>query len=87
MGAGRHQQGMKIHEHHDHGLRPRQAVGETIAWRRRRLVEAGLDEGKARDVAVDLRLDLHALMQLTDRGCPPDLAVRILAPLGGEGGS
>ena len=29
----------------------------------------------------DARFDLHALIELAERGCPPDLAVRILAPL------
>jgi hypothetical protein len=32
-------------------------------------------------VAVDNRYDLHALLELVDRGCPPALAARILAPL------
>jgi len=27
------------------------------------------------------RVDLHELLQLVDRGCPPPLAARILAPL------
>jgi hypothetical protein len=31
-------------------------------------------------VAADPRFDLHALLELVDRGCPPPLAVRILAP-------
>ena len=26
-------------------------------------------------------MDLHALLELVDRGCPPRLAVRILAPI------
>jgi hypothetical protein len=26
-------------------------------------------------------VDLHQLLELVDRGCPPELAVRILAPL------
>jgi hypothetical protein len=30
---------------------------------------------------VDFSFDLHALLELVDRGCAPDLAVRILAPL------
>ena len=29
----------------------------------------------------DTRYDLHALIELVERGCPPELAVRILAPL------
>lgn len=35
-------------------------------------------------VAADARHDLHALLQLLDRGCPPDLAVRITSPLPGS---
>lgn len=78
---------MKIYEHHEHGLRSRQSVDDAIAWRYRSLVEAGFSEGMASVVATDLRLDLHALLQLIDRGCPPELAVRIVAPLGEEVGS
>jgi hypothetical protein len=29
-------------------------------------------------------LDLHALIELIERGCPPGLAARILAPLDTE---
>lgn len=50
-------------------------------WRRSRLVEAGFPQAEAARVAADPRFDLHALLQLVDRGCPPHLAVRILAPL------
>jgi hypothetical protein len=32
-------------------------------------------------LARDLSFDLHALLELVDRGCPPDLAIRILEPL------
>ena len=35
-------------------------------------------------LAADARYDLHALIELVERGCAPELAVRILAPLGGE---
>jgi hypothetical protein len=35
-------------------------------------------------VAADPELDLHALLELVDRGCPPELAVRIVAPTGRE---
>lgn len=78
---------MKTYEHHDHGLRHRQSVDEAIAWRHRNLVEAGFDEQMAGIIAVEPGLDMHALLQLIDRGCPPELAVRILAPLRGEVGS
>lgn len=52
-----------------------------MAWRRRCLISAGFPAPKARELAADERTDLHALLELTDRGCPPLLAVRILAPL------
>jgi hypothetical protein len=32
-------------------------------------------------LASDDRIDLHALLELIDRGCPPELAARIMAPL------
>jgi hypothetical protein len=32
-------------------------------------------------LANDRRFDLHAVLELVDRGCPPELAARILAPL------
>jgi hypothetical protein len=54
---------------------------DVRSWRRCRLVEAGFPAALAHDVAADPAFDLHALLQLVDRGCPPDLAVRILAPM------
>jgi hypothetical protein len=53
-------------------------------WRRRRLLALGLAEAAARRLAEDPRVDLHAILDLVDRGCPPELAVRIVAPLGDE---
>ena len=35
-------------------------------------------------LAEDGRYDLHALIELVERGCWPELAVRIVAPLGEE---
>lgn len=60
---------------------------EMRSWRRCRLVEAGYPAGLATAVAEDPRFDLHALLQLTDLGCPPDLAVRIAGPLPRDGSS
>ena len=54
---------------------------DVQAWRRCRLLEAGFPEGLAETAAADPQLDLHSLLQLVDRGCSPELAVRILAPL------
>ena len=53
----------------------------TITWRHDQLVHAGIDEELAEQLAEDRRYDLHALIELLERGCPPELAVRILAPL------
>lgn len=57
---------------------------ELTRWRRAYLVWAGLDQELARTVAGDLRFDLHALLELLERGCPPALAARILAPADDE---
>ncbi len=54
---------------------------DVIAWRRDQLVHSGFPLPVAVRVARDRRFDLHALIELAERGCPPDLAVRILAPL------
>lgn len=53
---------------------------DARTWRRCRLLEAGFPENLADAVAADPMFDLHVLLQLLDRGCPPDLAVRITAP-------
>ena len=58
---------------------------DVAAWRRDRLADAGFSLPLAARVAADRRFDLHALIELTERGCAPDLAVRILAPLDAEG--
>ncbi|HEX2105351.1 MAG TPA: hypothetical protein VHF51_16990 [Solirubrobacteraceae bacterium] len=54
---------------------------ELVGWRRRRLRRAGFAPDLAAAVARDCAMDLHALLDLVDRGCPPHLAARILAPL------
>jgi hypothetical protein len=56
-------------------------VSPVVEWRRSRLVSAGFGAGLAAELAQDCRIDLHAVLELTDRGCPPHLAARILAPL------
>ncbi len=48
-----------------------------VAWRRARLVEAGFEPAEADRLAATEELDLHAVLSLVDRGCPPALAVRI----------
>jgi hypothetical protein len=57
---------------------PPLALGE---WRRRRLIAAGFEASLAARLTQDESVDLHELLVLLDRGCPPELAARILAPL------
>lgn len=56
---------------------------DVMHWRRCRLLEAGFPVALAESLAADPQFDLHALLGLVDRGCPPELAVRIVAPLPG----
>jgi hypothetical protein len=59
----------------------RAEFGVVVGWRRGRLVAAGFAPDLAARLAGDCRIDLHAVLELVDRGCPPALAARILAPL------
>jgi hypothetical protein len=52
-----------------------------VPWRRSTLRRAGFDARTAAAIAADLRYDLPAILDLVDRGCPPPLAARIVAPL------
>ena len=61
--------------------RTRQATGSVVAWRRRRLELAGFGPTLAGELACSARVDLHELLDLLDRDCPPHLATRILAPI------
>jgi hypothetical protein len=56
-------------------------AAEVVFWRRDVLVEAGFPLPDARRLARDGRYDVHELLDLVARGCPPELAIRILAPL------
>lgn len=62
-------------------VRRAQGPREIVSWRRERLVGAGFPLPLAVRVARDPGYDLHTLTELTERGCPPELAVRIVAPL------
>jgi hypothetical protein len=57
----------------------------VVAWRRGRLREAGFDPESAEQLSRECGVDLHALIELVERGCPPPLAARILAPLEHDG--
>lgn len=87
--AGRlhgHQPGMTRNStDHARPCLPRAAPVDVRTWRRCRLLEAGFPEDLATRLAGLPRVDLHALLQLVDRGCPPHLAARILDPLDTDG--
>jgi hypothetical protein len=55
-----------------------------VQWRREQLRAAGFPLPLAARLAVDPGYDLHALIELTERGCGAELAARILAPLDAE---
>jgi len=58
---------------------------EVVAWRSEQLVHSGFPPSLAARLAPDAGYDLHGLIELAERGCPPETAARILAPLD-EGG-
>ena len=64
-----------------HRAAARQAPTNVAAWRRGRLRSAGFDPESAEQLSRECGVDLHALIELVERGCPPPLAARILAPL------
>jgi hypothetical protein len=51
---------------------------DVVRWRLRRLTDAGFDRELADALAAERDVDLHALLDLVDRGCPPHLAARIM---------
>jgi hypothetical protein len=60
---------------------PQRVPADVLAWRSDLLRQAGCEPGLAWQLAADGAIDLHDLLNLIDRGCPPELAARILAPL------
>ena len=58
--------------------------GDLVGWRVRRLMRAGIDADLAAAIAADCAIDLHAMIELAEQGCPPELAARILAPVDRE---
>jgi hypothetical protein len=55
---------------------------EVVAWRRRQLLAGGFGTLLADRLASTPGVDLHRLLSLVDRGCPPATAVRIAGPDG-----
>jgi hypothetical protein len=54
---------------------------DLARWRERRLRKAGFGPARASELAREPGIDFHSLLGLIDRGCPPHLAERIVAPL------
>ena len=59
---------------------------DIVEWRARRLRDGGFPTDLAQALAGQA-VDLHALLQLVDAGCRPDLAARILSPQDDNGPS
>ena len=64
-------------------LRHRVESRSVAVWRRDELIRSGFPRALAARLASDPDYDLHRLIELVERGCAPELAVRILAPLDG----
>ena len=47
-------------------------------WRAEELLRAGFDPAAAIELAQRFDIDLHTATELVDRGCPHELAVKIL---------
>lgn len=47
-------------------------------WRTDELLRVGYDFETAIVIAADQKIDLHQAIELVERGCPPDVAARIL---------
>ena len=78
----RREQGMTIS--HATGRGPCRRDGppvDVVEWRLCRLLQADFPREVAARLAAQPGVDVHALLALVDRGCPPVLAARILAPL------
>jgi hypothetical protein len=55
-------------------------LDQVVRWRCEQLIESGFAPALAARIAENTHYDLHALIELVERGCQPQLAVRILAP-------
>jgi hypothetical protein len=51
---------------------------DVVAWRVEQLLRAGSDQSCAVILAKRSHVDLHAAVDLLERGCPPKIALEIL---------
>ncbi len=67
-------------------MRARRRGGLAVVnWRQLELEQSGFPRPLAARVARDERYVLQELVALVEGGCAPELAVRILSPLGAPG--
>jgi hypothetical protein len=59
-------------------LQTRVTEDEVVAWRREQLRRAGCRRFEAEILARRTRVDLHQAVELLERGCPSQLALKIL---------
>ena len=60
------------------GLREGTEVERIERWRAEALERAGYEPQAAAELAARLDIDLHIATGLLERGCPQDIALRIL---------
>ena len=65
---------------------PRNEWDAIVAWRGRLLIAAGFPASLASRMAATRGVDIHELLKLVDKGCPPELAVRIAGPVDDHSG-
>jgi hypothetical protein len=53
-------------------------AAEVLAWRFDSLCRSGYDLDAAAVLAANVEVDLHEAVDIVTRGCPPELAARIL---------
>ena len=53
-------------------------AAEVLAWRFDALCRSEYDLDAAAVIAANVEVDLHDAVNLVERGCPPELAARIL---------
>jgi hypothetical protein len=57
---------------------PETELERVERWRAQELERAGYERTAAAQLAATSAVDLHLAIGLVERGCPPDLALRIL---------
>ena len=59
-------------------VRDRDEIERVERWRQDELERAGYSRDAARDIARKHEVDLHVAVEMIERGCPPELAAKIL---------